>query len=218
MPFNLRMERKSSSRILSINCMLTLNLTLDVVPSVFVAAVAGSIGYGYATYAARNPRRSPRKVPPSEEDSDDAGGTTSESEDEDDKEAFARDLGSIHAGAMEEMKLVLVINEGLKMTKGKIAAQAGHATLACYETLSLANPVLLQRWKRQGSQAKVAVKCANTEELEQLAAQARSLNLCARTIQDAGRTQVKAGSKTVLGIGPGPVKLINQVTGKLKLL
>ena len=52
------------------------------------------------------------------------------------------------------------------------------------------------------SQPKIAVRCPNTEELEILAAQARSLNLCARTIQDAGRTQVAAGSKTILGIGP----------------
>lgn len=51
-----------------------------------------------------------------------------------------------------------------------------------------------------------------------MARHARSLNLCARTIQDAGRTQVAPGSKTVLGIGPGPARLINQVTGKLKLL
>jgi peptidyl-tRNA hydrolase, PTH2 family len=33
-----------------------------------------------------------------------------------------------------------------------------------------------------------------------------------------GLTQDKEGSKTVLGIGPGPVALINEVTGKLRLL
>ena len=63
-----------------------------------------------------------------------------------------------------------------------------------------------------------------------LQAQAQSLGLVARTIQDAcvrrsggtdahsGRTQIAAGSRTVLGIGPAPVRLINQVTGQLKLL
>jgi len=34
-------------------------------------------------------------------------------------------------------------------------------------------------------QPKIAVRCVDTEELEALAAQARSRNLCARTIQDA---------------------------------
>lgn len=70
-----------------------------------------------------------------------------------------------------------------------------------------------------------------------LQAIALSLNLTAQSICDAGRTQIAAGSRTVLGIGPGkrntpfwestgntltttlgPVELINQVTGHLKLL
>lgn len=34
-------------------------------------------------------------------------------------------------------------------------------------------------------QPKIALRCTDTEELEILAAKARSLNLCARTIQDA---------------------------------
>jgi peptidyl-tRNA hydrolase len=41
---------------------------------------------------------------------------------------------------MEEVKLVLVVNDSLKMQKGKIAAQAGHATLACALMLKDANP------------------------------------------------------------------------------
>lgn len=76
---------------------------------------------------------------------------------------------------------------------------------------------LIAQWKMHG-QPKIALRCADTKELEELARQARALNLCARTIQDAGRTQVAPGSKTVLGVGPGPARLINQVTGKLKLL
>lgn len=47
-----------------------------------------------------------------------------------------------------------------------------------------------------------------------LEAKARSLGLCARSIRDAGRTQIAAGSKTVLGVGPGPVKLVDSVTGE----
>jgi PTH2 family peptidyl-tRNA hydrolase len=34
----------------------------------------------------------------------------------------------------------------------------------------------------------------------------------------SGRTQIAAGSRTVLGIGPGPVKTIDKVTSHLKLL
>ncbi|KAL8281549.1 hypothetical protein RQP46_006233 [Phenoliferia psychrophenolica] len=103
------------------------------------------------------------------------------------------------------------------MNKGKIAAQCGHATLACYKALVKSNPTLVRHWERTG-QAKIAVKCESEDDLLMLQATAKSLGICARSIQDAGRTQVAAGSTTVLGIGPAPVRLINQVTAHLKLL
>ena len=45
-----------------------------------------------------------------------------------------------------------------------------------------------------------------------------SLGLCARVIRDAGRTQIASGTTTVLGVGPGPKSVVDQVTGGLKLL
>ena len=50
-----------------------------------------------------------------------------------------------------------------------------------------------------------------------LQAAAMSLSLTAKVIHDAGRTQIAAGSATVLGIGPAPKSLVDQVTGALKL-
>ena len=50
-----------------------------------------------------------------------------------------------------------------------------------------------------------------------LQAAAMSLFLTAKIVHDAGRTQIAAGSATVLGIGPGPKSVIDQVTGSLKL-
>ena len=67
-------------------------------------------------------------------------------------------------------------------------------------------------------QAKVAVQCKSLEELEELQAKALSLGLVARVIHDAGRTQIAAGSATVLGVGPGPKSVVDRVTGHLKLL
>jgi PTH2 family peptidyl-tRNA hydrolase len=55
------------------------------------------------------------------------------------------------------------------------------------------------------------------EDLQVLQAQAISLGLCARVIQDAGRTQIASGSRTVLGI-LGPKSVVDSVTGTLKLL
>ncbi len=54
--------------------------------------------------------------------------------------------------------------------------------------------------------------------MELLQATAISLGLVAEVIADAGRTQIEAGSRTVLGIGPGPKSIIDKVTGGLKLL
>jgi peptidyl-tRNA hydrolase, PTH2 family len=50
-----------------------------------------------------------------------------------------------------------------------------------------------------------------------LHATAMSLSLTAKVVHDAGRTQIAAGSATVLGIGPAPKSLIDQVTGSLRL-
>ena len=36
-------------------------------------------------------------------------------------------------------------------------------------------------------------------------------------VHDAGRTQIPAGTLTVMAVGPGPVYLIDKVTGHLKL-
>ncbi|ORZ14631.1 peptidyl-tRNA hydrolase [Absidia repens] len=113
--------------------------------------------------------------------------------------------------------MVLVVRTDLGMTKGKIAAQCGHATLACYKAVQKTNPKALQKWERSG-QAKVALKAVSEEQLLELQAVALSLNITAQSICDAGRTQIAAGSRTVLGVGPGPVDLLNQVTGHLKLL
>ena len=65
---------------------------------------------------------------------------------------------------------------------------------------------------------KVALQIKSEEELETLRAVALSLGLPADVIHDAGRTQIASGSATVLGIGPAPKGVIDQVTGGLKLL
>ncbi|KAH6721949.1 peptidyl-tRNA hydrolase PTH2-domain-containing protein [Leptodontidium sp. MPI-SDFR-AT-0119] len=119
----------------------------------------------------------------------------------------------------EECKMVLVVRTDLGMTKGKIAAQCGHATLACYKHFLEHDPKskILRRWER-GGQMKIALQAKSEKDLDTLQATAISLGLVAEVIADAGRTQIASGSHTVLGIGPGPASVINQVTGTLKLL
>ncbi|KAM0792874.1 hypothetical protein ACM66B_002637 [Microbotryomycetes sp. NB124-2] len=149
-----------------------------------------------------------------------ASRTTQVSDDDEDDDSVVGDeddLKGLKAVGDEPCKLVLVVRTDLGMTKGKIAAQCGHATLACYKSMIKSNPDVVRHWERTG-QAKVAVKCESEDDLLMLQATAKSLGVCARSIQDAGRTQVEPGSTTVLGIGPAPVRVVNQVTGHLKLL
>jgi len=82
--------------------------------------------------------------------------------------------------------------------------------------LAFAYRQIVQRWEAEG-QAKVALQVKSEDELLMLQAAALSLSLTAKVIHDAGRTQIAAGSATVLGIGPGPKSLVDQVTGALKL-
>ncbi|KAL7312915.1 hypothetical protein PS15m_008620 [Mucor circinelloides] len=139
-------------------------------------------------------------------------------EDEDsDDELDVLPEGQIDVNKYDNFKMTLVVRSDLGMTKGKIAAQCGHATLACYKAAKKVNPLLLRAWETSG-QAKVALKCDSEDKLLELQAIALSLGLPAQTIQDAGRTQIAPGSRTVLGVGPGPAELIDQVTGGLKLL
>ncbi|KAI0082246.1 peptidyl-tRNA hydrolase II [Panus rudis PR-1116 ss-1] len=137
--------------------------------------------------------------------------------DSDEEDVADGDLAAVKPGFLEPCKLVLVVRTDLGMTTGKIAAQCGHATLACYKALQKSNPSLLKHWERTG-QAKIALRGDSEDALLELEAIAKSLNLCARSIIDAGRTQVAARTRTVLGIGPAPVDLVNKVTGKLRLL
>lgn len=135
----------------------------------------------------------------------------------DSEEGDGKELKSF-AERNEEIKLILAVRTDLGMGKGKIAAQCGHATLACYKYMlnSPAGLDILKKWESYG-QAKVAVQVRSEEELVTLQGLAVSLGLCARVIHDAGRTQIAAGSATVLGV-LGPKSVVDQVTGHLKLL
>jgi PTH2 family peptidyl-tRNA hydrolase len=114
-------------------------------------------------------------------------------------------------------KLTLCINMELKMGKGKIAAQCGHATLGAYKLARKYAPTALQVWEQSG-QAKVCLKVDQELDIYEILAKAKSIGLVCYIVEDAGRTQIAAGSRTVLALGPGPVHMIDQITKHLKLL
>ncbi|KAH1011071.1 hypothetical protein HUJ04_000512 [Dendroctonus ponderosae] len=110
---------------------------------------------------------------------------------------------------------MLGIRNDLKMQKGKVAAQCGHAAMAAYaKTLNI--PKLLKRWRKSGT-AKIAVRVDSEEQLLELEKNAKKLNILTSVVRDAGQTQVAPGSRTVIAIGPAPKKVLDKITGHLKL-
>lgn len=112
-------------------------------------------------------------------------------------------------------KMLLCVNTSLGMGKGKIAAQCGHATLGAYKLSALHNPSGLQWWETTGC-AKIAVKVSE-EEMSNIEQSTKARGLVSYVVRDAGRTQIAAGSRTVLAIGPAPVEEM-KFTCHLKLL
>lgn len=111
-------------------------------------------------------------------------------------------------------KMVIVVRSDLKLTKGKMAAQAAHAAVDC--ALS-ADESVLNSWLEQGAK-KVVLKVNDLKELHKYKELAAKAGLNHALITDAGHTQLPAGTTTVLGIGPDDEKRIDAVTGELKLI
>ncbi|KAH8120540.1 peptidyl-tRNA hydrolase PTH2-domain-containing protein [Phellopilus nigrolimitatus] len=143
--------------------------------------------------------------------------TLDDNEEENVEDVADGDFSAVQAKHWEPCKLVLVVRTDLKLSPGDISTQCANATLACYKALVSKNPQLVRHWEVTG-QAKIALKGTSDDQLLELEAIAKSLNLCARAVHDESLTKNAEGSQTVLGIGPAPVEFINQVTGKLRLL
>lgn len=114
-------------------------------------------------------------------------------------------------------KQVIAIRSDLKMSKGKIAAQAGHAAVSASEEARKKHRAWWKAWMEEG-QCKVAVKVESEKELLELEKQARKLTLPCALITDRGLTEVPPGTTTCLGIGPAPTEKIDRITGTLPLL
>lgn len=116
-------------------------------------------------------------------------------------------------------KMVFVVNSELEMGVGKIAAQVAHAALGLHQLL-LQNESkfgdALIKWMDFG-ETKIVLRGESTQQLLQLDRQAIEADLPSYLVQDAGKTQVRAGSTTVLSIF-GRVDIVDSVTGHLKLL
>ncbi|XP_072328944.1 probable peptidyl-tRNA hydrolase 2 isoform X2 [Scyliorhinus torazame] len=101
----------------------------------------------------------------------------------------------------------------------EVAAQVAHAAVGLYQMMleeSDSWQQMLTTWDNDGGK-KIVLKGQNPEHIMELQEQACLRKLPNYLVEDAGKTQVVAGSRTVLAI-MGEEKLVNQVTGNLQLL
>jgi PTH2 family peptidyl-tRNA hydrolase len=116
-----------------------------------------------------------------------------------------------------EYKMVLVTRRDLLLSAGKLAAQVAHAAVDCTLLAKKRKPVWFMKWYREGGK-KVVVTVEELDEFYPLREKAKSLGMTTCIVVDAGHTEIPEGTETVLGVGPAPSHLVDQVTGDLPLL
>ncbi|NTV23359.1 MAG: peptidyl-tRNA hydrolase [Nanoarchaeota archaeon] len=112
------------------------------------------------------------------------------------------------------MKQVILIRADLKLPKGKMAAQAAHASV---EAVLRSDRDTIKEWRMAGA-AKIALKIDTREDLYIFQDRAKQKGLVCALITDAGKTVIAPGTETCLAIGPDEDGLIDSVTGGLKLV
>lgn len=139
---------------------------------------------------------------------------------------------------MYKSKMMIVMRRDLKMRKGKIAAQAGHACIdailmalskegrlndfettndgiALRDTDKPTTP--LSDWFKYGC-AKICVYVDSEEELIDIAEKAKEKGIIAAVITDAGMTEFHGvPTKTCLALEPLPAEVADELTGNLPL-
>ena len=116
-----------------------------------------------------------------------------------------------------EYKMVIVTRQDLGLSPGKLAAQVAHAAVACALLTKQLHAKWFKKWQNEGGK-KAVVKVATEKDFYPLKDHAEKLDIVTNIVVDAGHTEIPMGTKTVLGIGPAPSNVIDQVTGDLPLL
>jgi len=116
-----------------------------------------------------------------------------------------------------EFKQCIIIREDLKLSSGKLAVQVAHAAVMAVERAEKMNRSQVSDWKAEG-QKKVVLKVPGVPDLFRLRDDAERAGIPGALVIDAGLTEIPAGTITALGLGPAPNKLMDKVTGKLKLV
>lgn len=106
------------------------------------------------------------------------------------------------------VKQVILISTTIKMSPGKVAAQACHAAVGAIEHTPYS---LKSKWACEG-QTTIILKASEAEILTVMEAAARD-HIPFQLIRDAGRTEIEPGTLTALAIGPGEIDYLTNGLG-----
>jgi PTH2 family peptidyl-tRNA hydrolase len=101
----------------------------------------------------------------------------------------------------DEYRIMLVFRKDLDLSPGKMAAQAGHASLSTVAAAGGFGAERVQKYMSEG-QTKISVQAPDEAALRAILDKAQMRKLPCALIQDAGHTEVPTGTVTVLGLGP----------------
>ena len=118
---------------------------------------------------------------------------------------------------MFQYKMVIVTRRDLKLSPGKLAVQVAHAAVACALETKKNNRRWFKKWMEEGAK-KVVVKVETLSDFYPLKEKAEELKVVYYIVEDAGLTEIPPGTKTVIGFGPAPSNIMDQITGNLPLL
>ena len=124
------------------------------------------------------------------------------------------------------IKQVIIIRKDLNMRKGKMCAQAAHASMKVLldmidlssdgdHQLNLTSDMF--EWLN-GKFTKIVVGCDSEQELVKLYEKAVLAKLPCAIIEDSGATEFKEPTLTAVAIGAADSEDIDKITGELKLL
>ncbi len=116
--------------------------------------------------------------------------------------------------AKNPVKQIIIVNESLKLPRGKLAAQVAHAALAAFLE---ASDEARRLWLADGM-PKVVLKGETADEIVRFEEAAKRRGIPAYLVTDAGRTVLPAGTITCVGLGPASEEELDQLTGELKLV
>lgn len=117
----------------------------------------------------------------------------------------------------KQLKMAIIVRSDVKMSKGKVASQCAHAAVLCYARTMEQNRIIGEEWCNVG-QPKIILKVLGLTDINKINEEARTLGVTAVVVQDAGRTEIAAGTVTVLGLGPDYEDRIDHLVAHLKLL